>query len=163
MEFIPIHEHTAEYLKEAVVHFLERNEIDISNCRGQSYDNASNMAGLIGGLQAKISEMNKLAIYVPCGAHSLNLVGKNAVAKNATAAAFFEFVERLYHFFVYSTFRWEKLKSALSKKDEFVLKRATGTRWSAKYNAIHVLNSSYSIVTKVLTELLCDDTQTSEN
>ena len=32
------------------------------------------MSGKYSGLQARLKEMNKLAIYVPCVGHSLNLV-----------------------------------------------------------------------------------------
>ena len=37
-------------------------------------DNGSNMSGKYSGLQARIWERNPLADYIPCFAHSLNLV-----------------------------------------------------------------------------------------
>lgn len=162
--FIPIEQHTAEYMTDIVTGFLKEKHIDISDCRGQSYDNASNMSGCYSGLQTRINEINELAIFVPCAAHSLNLVGKNAVDNNKKANAFFDLIECLYHFFVYSTFRWDKLKNALSDKREFLLKRATGTRWSSKHNAIVAIDTSYGKIINVLKSLLDENQlQTEDN
>lgn len=61
-----------------VLKLLEMFEIDLMDFRGQSYDNASNMSGKYLGLQARINEINSKASYIPCAAHSLNLVGLNA-------------------------------------------------------------------------------------
>ena len=77
--FLPIERHTGEYLATNVVKFLQEHNINIGNARGQSFDNASNMSGKYNGMRAKISELNPLAIFIPCAAHSLNLVGQCAV------------------------------------------------------------------------------------
>ena len=45
LKFIPIFSHGAKNLADTVVEFLQENNIPLSNCRGQSYDNASNMSG----------------------------------------------------------------------------------------------------------------------
>ena len=47
--------------------------INFIDCRGQSYDNASNMSGQYNGMQAHFKKVNPLAI--PCAAHSLNFWG----------------------------------------------------------------------------------------
>ena len=48
------------------------------DCRGHGYDNGANMAGKYKGVQSKIMSANDLAIFVPCAAHTLNLVGVHA-------------------------------------------------------------------------------------
>jgi len=53
-------------------------DINFKNCRGQSNGNASNMSGIYNGLQVRIKRISKQALFVPCAAHSLNLVGSNA-------------------------------------------------------------------------------------
>lgn len=73
--------------------------------RGHSYDNAANMSGCYTGLQAKIKESNPLATYVPCAAHSLNLVGTSAVDFCVTSTSFFGVEQELYNFFSVSTQR----------------------------------------------------------
>ncbi|XP_065642178.1 zinc finger MYM-type protein 1-like [Hydra vulgaris] len=72
--FLPNSGHKSEELADAVFLVLESHRLDINNCRGQSYDNASNMSGRYTGLQARIKKVNPLATFVPCSAHSLNLV-----------------------------------------------------------------------------------------
>jgi hypothetical protein len=164
LHFIPIEQHTSKYLADIVTDFLKKKHINIMDCRGQSYDNASNMSGCYSGLQTRITDINELAIFVPCAAHSLNLVGKNSVDGNKKAAAFFDLIESLYHFFVYSTFRWDKLKNALPNKNEYLLKRATGTRWSSKHDAIVAIDTSHEKIIVVLKSLLEEDQlQTEEN
>ncbi|XP_047132697.1 zinc finger MYM-type protein 1-like [Hydra vulgaris] len=79
VQFLSMKGHGAEDLFNSLYSFLEEAKLDIKYCRGQSYDNASNMAGKYSGLQARIREKNPLAEYVPCFAHSLNLVGASAV------------------------------------------------------------------------------------
>jgi hypothetical protein len=46
--------------------FLDSVGINISDCRGQSYDNASNMSGKYAGVQALVKELSPHAIYIPC-------------------------------------------------------------------------------------------------
>jgi len=36
------------------------------------------MSGMYSGMQARIRQVAKYAEYIPCSAHSLNLVGANA-------------------------------------------------------------------------------------
>lgn len=77
--------HKSKELSDAVLTVINSYNIDISYLRGQSYDNAMNMSGIYSGLQARIKEIIPLADYVPCSAHSLNLVGTCAASccKNA--------------------------------------------------------------------------------
>lgn len=69
--------------------FLEKSELDIMNIRGQSYDNVSNMSGQFEWLQAYVKNKNPLAVFMPCTAHSLNLVGVNNVNCCTEAVNFF--------------------------------------------------------------------------
>jgi hypothetical protein len=62
--------------------------------RGQGYDNGSNMAGIYNGVQASILRQNAAALYVPCAAHSLNLVGVHAASVNSTVVSFFGTLEK---------------------------------------------------------------------
>ena len=90
--FIPMFSHTGSVIANIIIQFLERNDIKIQDFRGQSYDNASNMSGKYNGVQVIIREKCKFAHYVPCIAHSLNLVGKSAAKCCPAAARFFYFL-----------------------------------------------------------------------
>lgn len=152
--FIPIKEHTSEYLSNTVVNYFKEKKIDIMDCRGQSHDTTASMSGCYSGLQARITSINEFATYVPCAAHSLNLVGKNTIDADAEANDFFDLVERLYGFFVHSTSRWDKLKTTLHGTNVPLLKRATGTRWSSKNDAVIALDSSYAKIVGLLKSFL---------
>lgn len=154
LAFIPIHGHSAENLFDTVLNFLKDNQIDIKYCRGQSYDNENSMSGKYSGLQARIKQVNRHATYIPCSAHSLNLVAQNSVTHNAVAVQFFNIVGALYDFFVDSTWRWKELEAQL--KDNSVVKRPTGTRWSAKHDAIRALHSSLPTILIVLNSFLSE-------
>jgi hypothetical protein len=49
-------------------------EINLSDCRGQAYDNGANMVGRHQGVQSRILSENPTAFFVPCSAHTLNLL-----------------------------------------------------------------------------------------
>lgn len=57
------------------------------------------MSGKYKGLQAHVKNKSNLAVYIPCAAHSLNLVGVHSVDCCIEAVSFF-----LYFYNVYSIF-----------------------------------------------------------
>lgn len=54
--------------------FLENAGLEPDKCIGQGYDGCSTMAGSIGGVQRKLREKYKKALYFHCASHRLNLV-----------------------------------------------------------------------------------------
>ncbi len=135
---------------------------------GQTYDNASNMSGCYNGLQAHIKKINRLAHYVPCAAHSLNLVGVRAAESCVGAISFFGFVQTLYNFFSASTHRWAIMLKHLKKGDEskqyssLVLKRVSDTRWCARVDATKALAKGYNCFQNALQSIEGDETQRSQ-
>lgn len=77
LTYIPISGHSSEYLENTLISYIESVGLDILDCRGQSYDNASNMAGKYTGLQARLKILNPLADFVPCAAHSQSCSGES--------------------------------------------------------------------------------------
>lgn len=110
VEFVPFTSHKAQSLEDTVLEILNRMDLDLNNCRGQCYDNASNMSGKYNGLQTRIKNHNKYAAYIPCSAHSLNLVGTCAVACCPYAIRYFTFIQKIYTFASASPARWEVFK-----------------------------------------------------
>lgn len=94
-------------------------------------------------------ETNPLTIYVPCIAHSLNLVGVHASSVSAETSNVFGVVQRRYTFFVSSTQQWETMK----KHTKTNLKETSQTRWSAKSEAVHALTKNIHGVIEALKEL----------
>ena len=56
-----------------------------------------------------------MAHYVPCAAHSLNLVGQSAAGCCQLAVEFFDFLQRLYTFFAVLVKAYEEINSALEE------------------------------------------------
>ncbi|XP_004208422.1 zinc finger MYM-type protein 1-like [Hydra vulgaris] len=77
---------------------IARLGLDIQNCRGQGYDNKSNMSGAYKEAQVLIRQNYSEALYVPCSAHNLNLAGVRAVESAIEIKVFFGNVESLYAF-----------------------------------------------------------------
>ncbi|XP_047132636.1 zinc finger MYM-type protein 1-like [Hydra vulgaris] len=155
VQFLSMKGHGAEDLFNSLYSFLEEAKLDIKYCRGQSYDNASNMAGKYSGLQVRIREKNPLAEYVPCFAHSLNFVGASAVNCVTTVSGFFDFVQNLYVSLNASTQRWELLTKGLDS-NQLVLKRLSDTRWSAHSAATKALSKGFKNVKTVLENIAED-------
>lgn len=64
LKFLHISSHTVESLFNSVISVLTEN------CRGQCFDNTSNMSAAYKGLQSRIREVNPLAEWVLCGTYS---------------------------------------------------------------------------------------------
>lgn len=157
--FLPSVGHKAEDMFNAVTKTLSNFHIDINNCRGQSYDNASNMSGAYAGLQARILEEAPTAVYTPCAAHSLNLVGEHAAGCCSESSNFFGLIQNLYVFFSSSTKRWEILQNYLIERENLTLKSLSKTRWSARDDACKSLNKDWDQIVKALEFIQNDDTQ----
>ena len=78
LSFVDCSQKTGTAIADLIKRVLEDNGIPISNCRGQGYDNSSNMAGKYNGTQSHILQVNPLAFWPPCACHSLNLCGSQA-------------------------------------------------------------------------------------
>lgn len=92
--------HTAEYLSSSIVDLFKNWNLNIKKCVGQSFDNASNMAGKYTGVQARIKNISPMADFVPCAAHSFNLVGVNSIESCTQAVNYFGLVQAVYVFFL---------------------------------------------------------------
>lgn len=159
LTFLPNCGHTGEATANALLKFLGDHQIDIMDCRGQSYDNAANMSGKYRGMQALILEKNHLSAFVPCCGHSLNLVGKAAANSCPSAVQFFDFMQDLYTFFTASTERYQILIEKLSKKKSgqfYVLKKLSDTRWSCRAEATKAIVEGYSEIEEALTSISSD-------
>ncbi|XP_011404754.1 PREDICTED: zinc finger MYM-type protein 1-like [Amphimedon queenslandica] len=130
--FISLSKKTGSDITSLVLDQLRVWELPLNNCRGQCYDNGANMAGKYKGVQAQILELNKYALFTPCAAHSLNLVGANAAECCPTVTTFFGTVQKLYTFMSGSPQRWEILLECIPCS----LHGQSHTRWSERIDAV---------------------------
>ena len=113
------------------------------------------MRGQYQRMQAKIKEACPCAEFVPCAAHSLNLVGQSAVNFCTDVVSFFGIVLEVFNFFSASCLRWNRLKVCFETKHISVPKSTSATRWSANALAVFALNAGYNDILATLREFAC--------
>ncbi|XP_048506943.1 zinc finger MYM-type protein 1-like [Athalia rosae] len=129
--FVVVNDTTGHGLYETLLNILKSNNLELKNCRGQGYDNGSNMKGKNSGVQARILKDNRRAIFVSCSCHNLDLVVSDAVHSSVTAELFFGVLQRLFTVFAASIQRWQILKEHVS----ISVKSLPETCWERKINA----------------------------
>ncbi|CAL9706555.1 unnamed protein product [Knipowitschia caucasica] len=97
--FVKVEQTTGLNLSSVILDLLDELKIQFDDCRGQSYDNGANMKGKHQGVQARLFSKNPRALFVPCGAHTLNLVISDAAKSSKEALGFFGNVQKLFIFF----------------------------------------------------------------
>ena len=65
---------TGRDLLEAVANTLSEFGLDLMKCKVQGYDGARGMVGKVNSLSGIVLQSNKLALYMHCHSHRLNLV-----------------------------------------------------------------------------------------
>lgn len=134
--FLPVTDTTGQGLATYLLDFLKSCDIELDDLRGQGYDNGANMRGKNIGLQKKILDMNPRAFYVPCAAHSLNLVVNDAAKSSLEITNFFCIVQEIYAFFSASTSRWDVIMKQIPT---LTLKPLSNTRWESRFDALRAL------------------------
>ena len=92
MKFIDSNgQHDAESITNHILSTLTEYDINLDNCRGQSYDNASTLSGKYTGVQTRLKALNPLIHHIPCSAHSINLIESCAAESCINVVTFFGF------------------------------------------------------------------------
>lgn len=131
--FLVAEDTTGKGLLELFLGHLQALQLNLDDCRGQSYDNGSNMQGKKQGVQTRILELNSKALCVPCASHTLNLVVGDAAKSSVASLSFFGLLQRLYALFSASVHRWTILQKHVK---DFSLKPLSATRWEARVESV---------------------------
>ncbi|XP_065684257.1 uncharacterized protein LOC124806189 [Hydra vulgaris] len=102
-------------------------------CGGQRYDYESNMKEKINGVQKRILNLNYIALYVPCGSRSLNLVISESERSLVKSITLFGILQRLFTLFSASVSRWKIL---IDHVKILHLKKLCDARWEAKISNV---------------------------
>ncbi|XP_068115082.1 zinc finger MYM-type protein 1-like [Hyperolius riggenbachi] len=149
MGFLEAEETTGEGLASLILKRLGDLNISFEDCRGQSYDNGANMRGKRKGVQARLLEINPRAFFVPCGAHTLNLVVADAAKNSPEANAYFGYLQNLFKLFSASTQRWTILKSKVT----ITLKSWSETRWESRVESVEAVRYQASNIREALLQV----------
>ncbi|GFV73762.1 zinc finger MYM-type protein 1 [Trichonephila clavipes] len=143
--FIAFAETTGEYITNSILQELDRNGLDIPNCRGQGYDNGANMVGINKGVRTSILNINPRAFFTPCGCHSWNMLLIDAAYSSATAKTFFGFINKIYVLFSKSSKCWDIVKTKL----KLTLKPLSETRRESRIGAAKAIFLQFDDISKL--------------
>ncbi|XP_069464067.1 zinc finger MYM-type protein 1-like [Ambystoma mexicanum] len=101
----------------------------------QTYDGASVMRGVSGGVQKKVAEVYPNAHYVHCYAHQLNLIIEQAVSKISEAQVFFCDISGFCTFFSRSL----KRTAVLDEVSDHRLPKPSRIRWSYHIRVVEAI------------------------
>ncbi|CAI6362922.1 unnamed protein product [Macrosiphum euphorbiae] len=156
--FIELYNTTGLNMTEVILQKLRELDISLDDMRGQGYDNGANMRGYKSGVQARIRNLNSRAFYVPCNAHSLNLVLNDSANCCLDAVLFFDIIQEMYTFFSASTQRWDVFRKYVKN---LTVKPLSATRWSSRIDAIRPIRFQTAEIYDALEEISEDTSLTS--
>ncbi|KAJ3602844.1 hypothetical protein NHX12_030589 [Muraenolepis orangiensis] len=156
MGFLEAEASTGEQLSALILKRLEDLNIPFDDCRGQSYDcigqsydNGANKRGKRKGVQAALLAINPRALFVPCAAHTLNLVVADAPRSSQDTVGYFGYLQKMFTLFSASTQRWSILKSHVN----ITLKSWSDTRWESRVNSMEAVRYQAPQVREALLEV----------
>jgi len=122
---------------------LTRFELHLSNCRGQCFDGASNMAGNVTGLQKRITEVEPRALFVHCMNHSLSLSFQDAMSHIPHCRDAMNLIKDLISFVRDSPKRLAWF-SSFQASDTSALRPLCPTRWTMRVSSVESVLKNYS-------------------
>lgn len=146
--YINVEQTTGLNLSNAILEKLKELGIPFENCRGQAYDNGANMKGKKQGVQARLLQLNPRALFVPCGAHTMNLVIADAAKSSQDATGYFGYLQKLFNFFSGATQRW----AILTKHVKLTLKTWSDVRWESRLQSVTAVRNQTKEVRDALLE-----------
>ena len=134
--YLRISDSTGKGLLDAFLEKATELQLELSDCRGQSYDNGANMKGKHSGVQARMLDINPKVVV-------------DSANSSTEALTFFGVLTRLYVLFSSSAQRWEILK----KHVELSIKSQSDTRWESRFKCIKPLRYNLKEVLLALKDL----------
>lgn len=149
---------TASTVFEIIKDSLHRLNFNVTDCRGQCYDGASNMSGSFSGVQARFLSEEPRAIYVHCLAHSLNLVVQDAMKQVRDVRDCLNTIRELILMVRSSPKRLAWFESLQGDDEEIsTLRPFCPTRWCLRMVSLRTVLSNYDTLQQLLNELSEND------
>lgn len=152
MDFVEVERITGEVLASTILHCVQAWGLSLSNMRGQCYDGASNMSGVVSGCSSLVQQEAPVAVYFHCAAHRLLFLP--AVSRLLEA-----YIGEMARFFGYSAKRQRLLDKAMdslaSPPNAKKLKDACRTRWIQRIDSYTVFLELLPAVHMTLQAMTC--------
>ena len=100
---------TVTDLFKEVVNTLNKLGLDLKHCRGQGYNGARAVSGVVNGFSALILKENEKALYTNCANHRLNLA-ISPLCKITSNRNLMNTIKEITYFFNFSPIRSEHLQ-----------------------------------------------------
>ena len=164
-EFVEIHHVvtiTANSLVERLKDTLLQMNLSINDCRGQSYDGASNMRGAKNGVSTQILAKEPRATFVHCYGHALNLATADVVRNVKCLKNTLDTTLEVSKLLKYSPRRrnlFEKLKSKISPETPG-FRTLCPTRWMVRAASLASVKDNYKVLQELHSSANCVHHQT---
>ena len=150
---------TGKELSDTIMGKLTSYGLDLELMRGQCYDGAGNMAGKNVGAATLITKQHKLALYLHCTSHCLNLAVVNGL-DNMHVRNMMDVVRRPGTFFDSHPRRQLALEKVIDKTEPDAKRKKLGdlcrTRWVQRLDALQTFQKMHlSVVTCM--ESICEE------
>jgi hypothetical protein len=149
LKFLDFNDKHAEPIAAKILETINEEKLDFQNCSGGSFDNAATMSGKNNGVQAHLKNVNQNFIFIPCGNHTLNLVGNDAAESCFESTNYFGMFQKVFNFFSGSPSRWEILKLNMSES----LHSVSTTRWTARFKSAKPIVKNLDKIIKSLEDV----------
>ena len=160
--FVEVTAADAQGLVDTTKTFLEQLGVELSKIRAQSYDGASVMSGVRGGVQKLIKDMSASPVpFVHCASHNLNLVINDAVRSLSQNETFFATMQDIFNFFGKSLNRWRELQIT-GDTTSLTLKKLCTTRWTSRIDSVRAIRDRYVHILKILSRISLTHENTTE-
>ena len=137
---------SADTVVKVIKDTLVRMTLSIKRCRGQCYDGAGTLAGVIRGVAAQIISEEPRALFTHCYGHALNLAASDSVMKCKVVKdamdATFE-ISKLIKYSPKCDAMFLKLKSELSP-DSPGFRVLCPTRWTVRADSLRSVLDNYT-------------------
>ena len=127
---------------------LLRMNLQLTQCRGQAYDAAANMAGRLNGVAMRLQSEQNSILFVHCMAHCLNLCLQDCAHNCSCVRTALGVTSDLANFIRASPKRlalFNKLKNEISF-DTPGLKPLCPTRWTVHTGALEAVIKNYAVI-----------------
>ena len=137
---------TGRDLFEAMTNTLSEFGFDLMNCRGQGYDGTGGMAGKVNGLSGILLQSNKLALYMHCHSHRLNLV-VSSLTRTIALRNVMDAIKAISYFFNLPPKRQEHLEKVIKGNfPEVTMKKLLDvcrTRWLERIDGVDLFEDIF--------------------
>lgn len=141
--FVALDHLDAKSIADKIISSLQEWDLDLNKLIGQGYDGASTMAGHISGVQKRVRDIHKKAVFIHCASHRLNLVlnelNSIPIIRNTISV-----IKETINFFKESAIR-QKVAPSLTK--------LCVTRWSESHKALRKFYENFLLIIEALEHL----------